>query len=551
MSNLNFRPQGYEINQELSRNSGRITYLAKDIQHDFPVIIKQFQFADFGSNWQQYEAHQREIELLKYLDHPSIPRYLDDFETETGFSLVEEYINTGSLEPPRHFTPTEIKQIAQEVLKILVYLQDKKPPIFHGNIKPENILVDRLGTIKVYLVGFGLEGQNPGTLGFMPPEQMFKHSLTPASDLYSLGATLICLLTGVKSSDIGQLIDDTYNFNLESLKSRLDKRFIDWLKRMVAPQVKHRFPSAAVALQALKPLPVVSKPNIFSKLIDTTSPKIWPPLIGIATFSFAVALSSVLTTSPPPERVFNDSGFSSNAVERLLTTGECSNCDFQGVDLKAMNLEGSILSMSDFSAAKLQGVKLQGAVLKLTNFPEANLQGASLQGIASEKANFKQANLQGANFQGASLQDADFQGAFLQGAYLASASLDQANLQEANLQGANLENVSLRYADLTKAFLNNTNFQGANLEEANFEGAYLNSADLTNTNLQYSNLQNTNLEGANLSNSDLTGADLTNSYLVNADLRNANLTGANLTGADVRNANFEGAIMPDGSRFIQ
>jgi uncharacterized protein YjbI with pentapeptide repeats len=552
MSSLNFNPQGYAINRELGRNlaGGRITYLATDIQHDFPVVIKHFQFADFDSNWTSYEAHQREINILKHLEHPCIPRYLDDFETPTGFSLVQEYIPAASLAQPRHFTPLEIKQIAQEVLKILIYLQDQKPPIIHGNIKPENILVDRLGTLKVYLVGFGLPDQTStrGSLGFMPPEQMFKGYLNPASDLYSLGATLICLLTGIKSQNLGQLLDENYHFNLESLKPRVDKHFWRWLAKMVEPKVKNRFPNASLALEALKPLSVVSKPNLLDNLINLTPTKILAPLLGVASLSLAIALSTTLTI-PTPDRPFSDDGLAFTEVDHLLTTGECSDCNLRGVDLRAMNLEGSILSMSDISTASLQGIKLQGAVLKLTNFQKASLQGANLQGVSAEKANFKQANLQGANFQGADLEGSDLEGAFLQGANLQGTSLANAFLGEINLKGALLQNSNLSYSYLTQAFLNNSNLENANLENANLKAAHLNSVNLENANLQYAQLNNTNLENANLRNANLTGADLSNTYLVNADLSNANLTGANLTGADLRNANLEGATMPDGSIF--
>lgn len=116
---------------------------------------------------------------------------------------------------PRSFSPDEIKQIALSVLEILVYLQNRIPPIIHRDIKPENILVG--DQINVTLVDFGFarigEGEVAissmvkGTLGFMPPEQLFNRQLTAASDLYGLGATLICLLTGTKSTAIGNLIN--------------------------------------------------------------------------------------------------------------------------------------------------------------------------------------------------------------------------------------------------------------------------------------------------------------------------------------------------------
>jgi putative transposase len=95
---------------------------------------------------------------------------------------------------PRSFAPDEIKQIATSVLEILVYLQNRIPPIIHRDIKPENILVDE--QINVYLVDFGFarigEGEVAmssmvkGTLGFMAPEQLFNRQLTEASDLYGL-----------------------------------------------------------------------------------------------------------------------------------------------------------------------------------------------------------------------------------------------------------------------------------------------------------------------------------------------------------------------------
>jgi len=65
----------------------------------------------------------------------------------------------------------------------------------HRDIKPENVLVDRQEELKVYLVDFGFahigsgevaaSSVVKGTLGFMPPEQMFNRQLTEASDLYS------------------------------------------------------------------------------------------------------------------------------------------------------------------------------------------------------------------------------------------------------------------------------------------------------------------------------------------------------------------------------
>jgi serine/threonine protein kinase len=101
-------------------------------QNSAQVVIKQFVFAQSGSDWSGFKAYEREIQVLQGLDHPGIPHYLDSFETPAGFCMVQEYKNAQSLAVPRSFDPDEIKQIAISVLDILVYLQNRLPVVSHG-----------------------------------------------------------------------------------------------------------------------------------------------------------------------------------------------------------------------------------------------------------------------------------------------------------------------------------------------------------------------------------------------------------------------------------
>lgn len=254
---------GYQIQKKLGNNlaGGRITYLANNIKTQQPVVIKQFHFLDSGSTWIDYETYQQEVKILQQLNHPNIPRYIDSFEASTSFCLVQEYKQASSLAQSRVWTSQKIQQIAIEVLKVLIYLQQQIPSVIHRDIKPENILVDCEDELKIYLVDFGfarfgsgevaLSSVVKGTLGFMPPEQIFNRELTEASDLYSLGATLICLLAGIKSSDIGNLVGDDYCFNLNRLP-KLKPLFKKWLEKMVNPQISRRFSNASEALEALQ-----------------------------------------------------------------------------------------------------------------------------------------------------------------------------------------------------------------------------------------------------------------------------------------------------------
>jgi len=313
---------GFRVVRELGHNraGGRVTYLATSLAASIPssgregvrptapsltkggrgvpVVIKHFQFAKRGTTWSDYDTIEREIQVLRGLNHPSIPRYLGSFQTPTGFCLVQEYKDAPSLVVPRSFDPDEIKQIAVSLLSILVYLQNRIPSISHRDIKPENILVD--DNINVFLVDFGLarigDGEiavssvAKGTVGFMAPEQLFNRQLSEASDLYGLGATLICLLTGTPSSAISNLIDEDYRLNFKHLVPKLSLRWIEWLQKMVELKPKDRFPDAATALEALQPIYVIRVPEVklTQSCLEFTANKLGERITQTITISNAV-----------------------------------------------------------------------------------------------------------------------------------------------------------------------------------------------------------------------------------------------------------------------
>jgi serine/threonine protein kinase len=273
----NFAPYNYRIIRELGRNreGGRISYLATSLDSEQQVAIKQFRFAEEGASWQGFKAHEREIAILQELSHPRIPRYLDSFETQDGFCLVQEYKDAPSLATKNSFTPEAIKQIIISILEILVAIQNRIPPIIHRDIKPENILVDLENN--AYLIDFGLARVNSqevalssivaGTPGFISPEELFNRPLTTASDLYSVGVTAIALLTNTPSVKISHLIDENYQFYFRHLITGINPDFLDWLHKMVKANIKERYPNAASALQALKAIDIRGqshqiKPNI-------------------------------------------------------------------------------------------------------------------------------------------------------------------------------------------------------------------------------------------------------------------------------------------------
>ncbi|MGK7962871.1 serine/threonine protein kinase [Crocosphaera sp.] len=254
-----FTPYGYRFLEVLSNNiqGGRITYKAVNLSTDDDVIIKQFQFAS-SKNWAVYRQVEREINVLENLEHIGIPKYVKTINHPDGFCFVQNYINAPNLSISRTFDASQIKSIISQLLEILVYLQLRIPPIIHRDVKPENVLYDAKND-RVYLVDFGMAkiGTNEsalssifgGTPGFMPPEQLLCKPCSNASDLYGLGATIICLVTGIKSTELNTIIDESFTINFKSKVSQYNPQFISWLERMVEPKMDRRFSNAKTALK--------------------------------------------------------------------------------------------------------------------------------------------------------------------------------------------------------------------------------------------------------------------------------------------------------------
>jgi serine/threonine protein kinase len=254
----------YQVQSLLGRQTGRRTFLARDLQTEQSVVLKLLLFGpDF--TWDDLKLFEREAEVLKSLDLPTIPKYLDCFDVDTelgkGFVLVQTYIPAKSLQnwldTGRTFSEEELISIARQLLTILDYLHNRQPAVIHRDIKPSNILLgDRSGNSpgQIYLVDFGsvktaANGNTitvVGTYGYMPPEQ-FGGQTTPASDLYALGATIICLATGQHPSELphrDMRIDFVDRVNLSP-------HMTEWLRSMTATSIDSRMKSASQALITL------------------------------------------------------------------------------------------------------------------------------------------------------------------------------------------------------------------------------------------------------------------------------------------------------------
>lgn len=169
------------------------------------------------------EMFREEASTLAELNHPQIPKawsfFHKDIQDETGYSqrlfyLVQDYIEGKnlnqelSLRNPENFSETEVIKIFKEILHILKYIHnyDGIHGVIHRDIKPANIMrCSQNG--RLYLIDFGAVKQTVQGLpvdtssivltpAFAPPEQSSGEPVSPASDLYALATTCLCLLTG-------------------------------------------------------------------------------------------------------------------------------------------------------------------------------------------------------------------------------------------------------------------------------------------------------------------------------------------------------------------
>lgn len=253
----------YSILNKLGQGGSSITYTAIDKQTNQQVAIKALSLTGL-QDWKKIELFEREAKILQQLDHPAIPKYIDYFQVETEsdvyFYIVQQLAPGQSLAHliSQGWQPEEkiVKDIAEQILEILIYLQQLTPPVIHRDIKPQNIIYQP-DTGKLFLVDFGavqdtyhhtvMGSTVVGTYGYMAPEQ-YRGGAVLSTDLYGLGCTLLFLLTGKPPVDLPQ---KKLKINFKNIV-KIERSFANWIDKLIEPNVNQRFPKAEAALLVLQ-----------------------------------------------------------------------------------------------------------------------------------------------------------------------------------------------------------------------------------------------------------------------------------------------------------
>jgi uncharacterized protein YjbI with pentapeptide repeats len=479
-----FKIHGYQVDEQLSEqlDRGRIAYLAREVETERLVVIKEWRQLDAHTPDPDYANYLPEITRLQQLDSPNISRYLNSFQTPTGFCLVREYLPGVSIAELGTLPPADIRLVTDAIVSILDYLHHLIPVVIHQNIKPANIIVDTETELAIYLVDFGLHPH-----AHEPHNRYPIPMATEAYDFYSLGISMICSLTGTSTSQAQHLFDRNYRLNFQHLiPANTDPKLIAWLKNMVESNHQQQYldtftdrginPNRSPASVSEYPLADRQEPLSFQMPEPQPTVNWWRWGIGAGILlalafivrQFVFPSSDELTPAQiaKNQSIAQKAEFAASDRGRLYQEKRCISCNLTNQNFAKAELAGAVLLQSNLNGA---------------NFTDANL----------TLAIFQDADLSGANLSGANLYKAALYGAKLNGTNLIGANLDRAKLVYAKLKGA-----SLRDAKLTNADLKFADFQQVDLRNANLTGADLSNADLSYSNLQKATLTNAKLDGA-------------------------------------------------------
>ncbi len=184
-------------------------YQAIDIMTDLKYIIKEAYSPDINEKEIMTMALLQERDTLARLSHPGIVKAIDLFQYLGTYYLVLEYVQGKNLDVYAKkmgifIDEKDVLSWSLQVCETLDYLHNLPEPLIYRDIKPENLIVDVFGRVK--LIDFGIarsfkehkskDTMAIGTPGFAAPEQYGKKQTDHRADIYSLGATMHYLMSG-------------------------------------------------------------------------------------------------------------------------------------------------------------------------------------------------------------------------------------------------------------------------------------------------------------------------------------------------------------------
>lgn len=274
----------YRFIREIGHGTQGRIFLAERLDGHVKVAIKRLNIESV-KNWKEYELFSREAAVLSSIHVNGVAKFyeaIERLEDEPPCSyIVQEYIEGSTLaamlKSSYRFSLDRVYDIILQLLAILKKLHNHKPPIIHRDIKPSNIILKPIqgDEYQVFLIDFGAVA-NPqvqsggstvaGTYGFMPPEQLTGKP-GPASDVYSLAAVAVNLITGRSPADMP--VKD-FHLIFEPDMQSMPPALVNILRSMLDPSVEARLCDIDKLMEIFSQF----KQNLYDKLPGTQIAKI-------------------------------------------------------------------------------------------------------------------------------------------------------------------------------------------------------------------------------------------------------------------------------------
>jgi serine/threonine protein kinase len=277
---------------EEPRNGGSV-YEAYDSVLETNVVLREIpvrlgKITSLGQQEAIRDAFAEEAKVFTAIKHESIQRVLDFFSDLDRHCLIMESIpgsDLGELLDKKRgaFPLHDIMNWADQLLDALHYLHTYAPPLFHRNVKPQNLKLTPGGKIKLLACSFTKDTDAPtgSDLNYLSLEQIW-NGLDPASqkvitnsydersekllrqpadarsDIYSVGATLYHLITGCVPIDPLERSIDTLDGKTDPLRSAsaldpgVPPEISDVLMRAMEIKRENRYDSAVIMRQVLR-----------------------------------------------------------------------------------------------------------------------------------------------------------------------------------------------------------------------------------------------------------------------------------------------------------
>ena len=198
--------QRYKLEEFIGKGGMALVFRASDLRTGHDVAVKVLR-PEFNSDEDFLERFRREALAASKMSHHNIVNLLDVGEEDGYRYLVMEYMRGRTLKDiiqEKGRLPEPVAgQIAIRILSALQHAHDNG--IIHRDIKPQNVLVNAEGMVKVADFGIArVAGSNTltkgdnvmGSVHYFSPEQARGEDVTAASDIYSVGVVMYEMLTG-------------------------------------------------------------------------------------------------------------------------------------------------------------------------------------------------------------------------------------------------------------------------------------------------------------------------------------------------------------------